>query len=322
MGTERLHSRAIIGEFYRVLNLDDGASWIPLVSAYFNSDQDAETYAWLGMVPGLREWVGGRQARGFRDNGIEIRNRHFEATLEVLVKEMRRDKTGQVMVRIGELARRTNSHWASLLSTLILNGPSTVCYDGQFFFDTDHLEGDSGSQSNDIEVDISGLPTSVHGVVTAPSVEEMQFAIVAGIQKILTFKDDVGEPMNEDARSFLVMTPVSLMQPAVNAISLKGDARQFASQSGFDALKEIGVNIRAVANPRLDTGGWTDEFAVFRTDSATKAFIRQEETEVALKAIAEGSELEFKEDKHHYGVDTWRNVGYGLWQDACLVTMI
>ena len=45
-------------------------------------------------------------------------------------------------------ADRTVSHWASLLSTLIVNGESATCYDEQYFFDTDHSEGESGTQSN------------------------------------------------------------------------------------------------------------------------------------------------------------------------------
>ena len=54
-----------------------------------------------------------------------------------------------------------------------INGEATVCYDGQYFFDTDHVEGDSGTQSNDLSVDISALACSVHGTTTAPSVEDL-----------------------------------------------------------------------------------------------------------------------------------------------------
>jgi len=74
-----------------------------------------------------------------------------------------------------------------------------------------------------------------------------------------------------------------------------------------------------VVNSRLSA--WTANFAVFRTDSEIKPLIRQQETDIQVKAIAEGSELEFNEDKHHYGIDAWRNVGYGDWKAACLVTM-
>lgn len=313
MGAIGLSSRAIIGEFYKALSQDVGARWISLLSMLFTSDQDGEEYKWLGMSPMMREWVGGRNAKGFRENGITIKNKHYEATMEVLVKELRRDKTGQVLVRIREMAQRTNAHWASLLSTLILNGPSAVGYDGQYFFDTDHSEGDSGTQDNDIQVDISALPASVHGVVTAPSVEEMQQSILKGVVQILSFKDDQGEPMNEDAANFLVMVPVPLYLVGSKAVSLP------IGTGVTEQNLPAGLNIDVVTNGRLT---WTDSFSIFRTDGNVKPFIRQQETEVQMKAKAEGSEYEFDNDAHQYGVDTWRNVGYGYWQHACYVTMI
>lgn len=143
MGAKGLGSRAIIGEFFARLEQDIGATYIPLVSNFFESDQESETYKWLGMSPAMREWIGGRLAKGFRENGLTITNKKFEATLEVLVDEIRRDKTGQVMIRIGELAQRVNAHWAKLLTDLLVtNG---LAYDGQNFFDTDHSEGGSGT---------------------------------------------------------------------------------------------------------------------------------------------------------------------------------
>lgn len=314
MSAKGLSSRAIIGRYYERLAAAPGMGWIDSISNYFNSDQESETYKWLGQVPQMREWIGGRQPKGFLENGITIANKHFEATLDVMVREMRRDKTGQVMVRVDELADRTNSHWAKLLSTLIENAESTVCYDGQYFFDTDHSEGDSGAQSNDISVDISALPTSVHGSgATAPSVEEMQLAILEGAKQLYSLKDNQGEPLNENARSFLVMVPVSLMVPAEAAVSMPLVAN---GSNITQAMRNI--NLSVAVNPRLT---WTDKFSLWRTDGAVKPLIRQEEQPVQIKAIAEGSELEFREDKHQYGVDTWRNVGYGMWQGACLVTM-
>lgn len=317
MGAERLSSRAIIGEYYKTLEQDIGSSWVGQVTNLFTSDQASEEYAWLGQVPTFREWIGGRQAKGFRENGILIPNKHFEATIEVLVRELRRDKTGQVLARIRELASRTNAHWASLLSTLLINGEATVCYDGQFFFDTDHVDGDSGSQSNDLAVNLQALPVQVHGVGTAPSVEELQLAVTTAIQSIVTFKDDQGEPWNENARSFLVLLPVALWSIGSRALYVPSDTPG-PTQTTLAGPRAAGFGVSFAANARLTDA---TKFYVFRTDSEIKPLIRQEETQPVVKAIAEGSELEFKEDKHQYGVDAWRNVAYGLWQHSALVTM-
>jgi len=311
MDQSALSSRAIIGEYYRRLEADPGASWIGGISNYFMSDQESETYKWLGMSPAMREWVGGRHAKGFKDNGITIANKHYEATVEFALRDLRRDKTGQIFARIGELAERTNSHWASALTTLILNGESTACYDGQFYFDTDHAEGKSGTQSNDISVDVSELPAAVAGSTTAPGVAEMQLTVLKAVQAIAGFKDDQGEPMNETATDFVVMVPSSLHFVAMSALStMRESSMETSAFSGF--------NISAVANARLT---WTDKLAVFRTDGSVKPLIRQEEQEVDLKVKGEGSEFEFDNAAHQYGVDTWRNVGYGYWQHACLATM-
>ena len=163
----KLSSRAIIGEFFKRLNADDGMAWIGAISNYFTSDQDTEEYAWIGQSPVMREWIGGRHAKGFTSNGISIENKHFEATIDIPVKHLRRDKTGQVKVRIGELATRTNSHWALLLSKLIEKGETTPCYDGHFFFSETHKEGKNGQQqSNKIEFDLA--KAAINGEAPTP----------------------------------------------------------------------------------------------------------------------------------------------------------
>jgi phage major head subunit gpT-like protein len=294
-------------------------AWVEAVSNYFTSDQESETYKWLGQVPVMRNWVGGRQAKGFTTNGLTIENKHFEATLEIPLVDLRRDKTGQIEVRINELADRTNSHWAQLLSKLIINGESTVCYDGQYYFDTDHKDGNSPVQSNKIQVDLTAFAGQIDGGAVGdasnPSEAALRLAILKTIQQILSFKDDQGEPMNENASKFLVVVPTSLWYLAKSAITVPLTVG--GSTNMVKVLDEVDISI--AQNPRLN---WSDKFAIFRTDSSVKPFIRQEEKNVQLKAIAEGSELEFKHDKHWYGVDTWRNVGYGFWQHACLTQLI
>jgi phage major head subunit gpT-like protein len=308
MAATGLSSRAIIGRFYQALEQDVGAGWVNPISMLFTSDQESETYKWLGQAPAMREWIGGRMAKGFRENGITIANKKFEATLEVPLDWMRRDKTGQIQVRINELAQRAQAHWASLLTTLIIAGESTACYDGQYFFDTDHSEGDSGTQDNDITSDIT--------TTTAPTAAEMETAVLKATQQIIGFKDDQGEPMNEAARSFVVMVPTPFMSAA--AAALNNPIITTGSTSFTNTLVNLGgFTFQLAINPRLT---WTTKFAVFRGDGGAAPFIRQEEEALKISAIAEGSEEEFTNDRHLYGIKAMRNVGYGYWQKACLVT--
>jgi phage major head subunit gpT-like protein len=85
-----------------------------------------------------------------------------------------------------------------------------------------------------------------------------------------------------------------------------------------NAAREQGFNVSAVANPRLTS---TTKLFVFRTDAKCKPFIVQDEEPLSVDAIAEGSEHEFKNNEHLYGVKRICNVGYGYWQYACQATL-
>jgi len=307
-------SRAVKGAMKLAITAGNPPSWVGRVANVFESDQASESYPWLSSTPAMREWVGGRNAKGFKENGITIANKHFEDSIIVQKKDLRRDKFGMIEMRINELVRRGMVHPASLLSTLIANGETGLCYDGQYFFSTTHAEGISGTQSNLVSVDISATPTTIHGTTAAPSVEEFQLAIGQGIQAMVALKDDEGEPSNEDASSFIVMVPPTYMNAGMQAVATPMQVA--ASQT---ALSEIDFSIVCVPNVRLSA--WTDKFAIFRADTNIKSLIFQRETDINISAKAEGSDFEHDNDAHEYGIDYWGNVAYGLWQHACMVKL-
>lgn len=316
MSASGLSSRAIIGSFYHALEQNDGASWVNPLAKLFFSDQESETYKFLDAVPTMQEWIGGREAKSLFENGITIQNKVWESTLEIPSDWVRRDKTDQINIRIKELARRASSHYGLLLSGLIANGETGLCHDGKAFFATDHPYSVnnpyvSGSQSNIKQWDV--LTT------TAPTNSEFQSATMRAVETILGMKDETGtEPINENAKKFLVMVPSHFMNiagAALGAEAVDGSSNVIqacANLAGF----EIGLAI----NPRLNS--WTTKFAVFRADGDVTPFIRQEEEGISVAAIAEGSELEFKDSVHHYGITAIHNVGYGAYQLGCLISLV
>lgn len=315
-GTNLLSSRAIIGRYFATLEQMQMASWVGQTSVEFMSNQDSETYRFLGMTPAMREWIGSRQAKNLLVNGITIDNKHYEATLDIPVADIRRDKTSQIMVRVDELAARNVNHWNKLLSALIAAGAATVGYDGKFFFATDHAEGDSGTQINALAAaQVAELNV---GSATAPTADEMASAILGVIAYMHSYVDDQGEPMNEDSKSFTVMcgTP-AIFSAAMQAVSK--NSLNTGTGVRDNPLVGGGLTVNAVYNQRLSAT--TNGFYTFRTDAPMKPLIRQVETQGVLKAIAEGSELEFNNDIWRFGVDSWRNVGYGYWQYAALATL-
>lgn len=305
----KVTQREVRGMFYEALEQIGSASWIDLVAQKFDSDQDEEDYAWLGHTPQMREWIGGRQAKELREFFFTIRNKKFESTIGVKSELHDRDKTGQLRIRIAELVEVATMHWAELLSELIENGESTTCYTGEYFFDDDHVEGDSGTNDNDITADVT--------TTTAPTADEFQKAILKSIAQILGFKNDQGKPVNQNIRRFQVMVPVSLMAPAAQALgaTVIGQTSNLVQATAQLAEFTVGLTI----NPYLS---WTDKFATFAAGGNRTPFIRQEEKAITLSQLGEGSDHHFKHDEYLYGVNARRAVGYGDYKKACLTTFV
>jgi phage major head subunit gpT-like protein len=97
-----------------------------------------ETYGWLGAFPAMREWIGPRVVQNLQANGFTIRNRKFESTLEILREELADDKLGLFKPMFAEMGQAAVRHPEELIFGLLASGFTQTCYDGQFFFDTDH----------------------------------------------------------------------------------------------------------------------------------------------------------------------------------------
>jgi phage major head subunit gpT-like protein len=308
-----LSFREIIGAYYAKLNASL-PPWVAAVSNFFPTDQEKEIIRWLGSSPTFRKWVGPRLAKGVSEHGITVLNEPYEMTMEFLKREFERDKSGQVLVRVREAASRSAQQWARLLSDLIILGETALCYDGQTFFDVDHSEDASGTQSNDLAKAIATEGEN-------PTVAEMQTMILDAITAIHGFVDGAGEPLNEGSTDFMLMVPTGLWATAKKATqaSVIVDTTQAADNI---LVQSSDLKIFLVQNPRLNawhTSSGT-KFVLFRVDAEVKPFIRIEEGGVETQVIAQGSEHAFKTNKYLFGASAQRGVGYGYWQHAVLVT--
>jgi phage major head subunit gpT-like protein len=302
---QKITTRGVLGMV--LARLDTGnAAWVNDVAMRITSDQAIENYAWLGSAPALREFIGGRQPAELAEVSFTISNKDYEGSIKIQSKDMRRDKLGMIAIRVNQLADRALDHPARLLSALIIAGESTLCYDGQYFFDTDHAEGASGTQSNKI--------TSTAAAPADPTVAEFSKAVVKAIQQIMSVKDDKGEPTNQSASEFQLQVPITMLGTALEAVTaLLGVG---GANNTLPVLKGK-FTIDVVPNARLN---WTTKIALFRTDEAAKPFILQEEGVPDVVALGDGSEYEQLNKEQLFGIDWSGNVGYGYWQLACLVT--
>ncbi len=105
-----------------------------------------ETYAWLGNFTRFREWLGERQYQSLMLHGYSIKNRTFENTVEVLRDHIEDDKYGMFSPVVQQLGQDAATHPDEMVFDVVNNAFATRCYDGQYFFDTDHPVGPPGRQ--------------------------------------------------------------------------------------------------------------------------------------------------------------------------------
>jgi phage major head subunit gpT-like protein len=320
MDYPRLSSRAVRALILQRLETLTVEPWVTaLTGEPLPSDQAAEDYVDLGMVPGMREWIGERQPAELRERPLRVYNKPYEDSLVLPIDSLRRDKTGLLRERIGDLATRATTHWNELVVDLVANGETVLAYDGQAFFSAAHAEDAAvTAQSNITTVDLSNLPVGVHGTAaSAPSQQEMQMVLFKGVESLKKRKDDRGKTINQHARSFLILAPLNLLPSLAAAISAP-----FLEGQSTNTLMRAGWNFELMNDAGLDTAGWSDKFAVFRSGEGPRAIYRQEETGVNISSQAEGSPDEFYKKRHVHSVDVRRAVFPGAWQSAELVKMV
>lgn len=262
------------------------------------SNSDRETYRWLGTVPKLREWGSGRLAQGIRRESYSIENQKYEATIEVDRDEISDDQTGQIRLRIAELAQRAASHKDYLLSQLLIQGEDAGAnsYDGVSFFSTDHESGESGSQSNKLTANAS--------VTISPDAEEFAAALRASITTMLKFVDDRGEPMMLSNAGLVCVVPPAMLFTVSEVLN------STVIDVGNNMLKGMA---RAVSLPWLvDQSKWY----LLKTDGVVRPVIFQDREPIEFKAMTEDSDEGFRREKYLFGVRARYQMAYGYWQYA------
>lgn len=319
MGLADLSSPAIIGSFYEQLQAEFSNSWASRLG-WLNtgSNQEIETYKWLGSVPKFREWIGGRAAGRPKVETYSIRNKLWEQTLEFNIDDLRRDKTGQIMIRIGELAQAGAAFWEDLMKDLINSNP--VAYDGSDFFDDDHPVAESTTAATTAKnlVTSSEIGVLNIGTATAPTPDEAAKVIQALVGHFMTFTNDQGHLLNAQARAFTIMVATAdLWGPFQTAISQP--TLTSGASNPLMGLASRGYKFDVELVPTLTSA--SDKVRIFRTDAKLKPFILQQETDTQVSVIGAGSEEEFKNRRHLFGTSRIGNAGVGLWQYAISATL-
>jgi len=102
------------------------------------SSTSSETYGWLKDFPDMREWIGDRVVKDMATEGYSIVNKDYEGTVGVLATKIKDDQLGIYTPMMQHMGQSAANHPDKLTAALIKAGESSLCFDGQNFFDTDH----------------------------------------------------------------------------------------------------------------------------------------------------------------------------------------
>jgi len=267
------------------------------------STSDSETYRWLGSVPRMREWGTGRLAKGLRTESYSVENQKYESTVEVDRDEIADDQTGQIRIRIGELAQRAATHKDYLIAQLLANGAATGyhSYDGVPFFSNTHSSGSSGDQVNDLT-----FAASASG--NEPTTDEFKDALKQAIAQMLSFKDDQAEPMLLNMTGMVCIVPPSMIFTAMEAIN----ATVINQTSNI-----LQGAARVIAMPWLAS---STVWYLLKTNGVVRPFIFQDREPIEFGSLTESSEQSFKQEKLLFGVRARYRLAYGYWQFAVRTT--
>jgi len=265
------------------------AQW-PTVATVINSDKDTEQYAWLGALPGMREFVDERQPGDFKPYSYAIKNKTWESTVSIERTAIEDDLYGQIALRVKQMATVSKQHLDQLVFGLLGTGFTSLCYDGQPFFGT-HIQG--GTQSN------KG---------TEPlSAQALQDAITV----MMRFTDDQGRPAG--VMPNLLVVPPELTweaQTLLNSSFFPDPVTTANQQLGANPLRGL---LSLVTTPYLtNPGNWF----LLDTRRIVRAIVLQMRRDFEFGALEGSTETGFLRDQYLYGVRARYNVGYGDWRAA------
>lgn len=261
-----------------------------------------EKYGWIGNLPGMREWVGERQFKQLRAASYTLLNKHWESSLEMLKTDVDDDRLAMLSPAAQQLGMEAAYHPDELLWSILEAGTSSECFDGQYFYDTDHSWGDSGTQSNDL--------TYAAATGTSPTVAEFKGAFHQALTTMLGYKNDQGKylvrPVAGRLDGLVVTVPLAMWEVANEVFTA--------------TLTGGGDSNVLLARPRVLPVQYYTSSATFHlhyVGGMVKPFVMQKRQPLRVQTKG-ADDIEFKELK--WMTEARYNVGYLAWWNSVLTT--
>ena len=249
------------------------------------STTEAETYAWLGDIPGMREWVGDREIQNLTASDYTIKNKDFELTIGVDRNAIEDDKIGIYNPSIEMLAQSAAMHPDELVFALLASGFVEKCYDGKPFFSDGHVVGKK-TFSNKGTAQLS-------------------------LESYIAARVSMMSLTNSKGRALNIVPDLLVVSPALEA-----KAREILVADYIGGTRNT---MQGTAKPLVvpQLAGKDKAWFLMSTHRPVKPLIYQERKKAKfVSKTAETDDNVFMKKKFLYGADSRGNVGFGFWQMA------
>lgn len=254
------------------------------------SSTSENRYNWFARFPRMRKWIGDKKAKALEAFGYTIVNDDYEATVEVRRNDIEDDQLGGYTLQAQD-AGQSSAELPDIIVSALKNGAFTaLCFDGQYFYDTDHeVKGASVSNKGTAALSVANLAGAQAGFGAARTA-------------IMTFTDDEGEPLG-------LMPDILEVPPALEAtarILLEKDKLTDNSPNPFQGTATL------LVNPRLTS---STAWFLHCTTRPVKPFIYQERKKPIFVSQTDMSADDvFNRALYKFGAEARVAGGYGFWQ--------
>lgn len=290
----------------------------PAVCTITNSQGADEGYSLGGSVSGMREWIGDREYGQISSAEFTLKNKTWEASHKFErhdVDDDRYNMLGMIAQQQGEECR---THPDQLLFNLMARGHQQQCWDGQFFYSTNHLWNDSGVQSNIVDYTVAN--------VNAVTTSEFKKAYHAALIRMMTFKRDNGQPwIRPTVRSLenvRITVPTDLLELAFDtfepAMKVSTEGTSFAAIDNVSIATPMIDNIPYLS-PDFDSGSSSTSFYVHYLGERIKPFVFQRRSQLQQQTKG-ADDIEFKDIKHL--AEARYNLGFLGWMYSIKVNLV
>jgi len=283
--------------------------YFPALATIQRSSGADEAYAMLGKAPGMREWLGDRVLHQLRAAKFTLENKHYESSLAIQRTDIDDDRLGWLGTSMRMLAEEAAYHPDELLFSAMRAGETSECWDGQYFFDTDHVWGDSGTQSNILNFTVED--------VNAITPLEINKAFHEAMVRMMSFKKDNGKrwirPKQNMLSGLRIAAPLSIYQSAFKAFNTRIVEVNATSETDQVVMSKPAID--NIADLGAADGGSDAIMDVYYTGGMIKPYLYQLREPLKQQTKRRGGsspdDIEFKEILHL--TECRDNIGYLAW---------